>query len=275
MSKLPRFPGGAGGSSSIVEGGAAAAIIGKVGQIGDEFKQIRDWYDSNDGGEPLADFNLPSNGIRFGGGVRGELGPVPTQAGPALQPRQPTIPVVPQQRIQQVDNALARAGQRSSNQNGRGFTVDEDGDVFMNPNPPPPGFLLPLDSDWTAEEGALRDAIRRDRFRQGFRNVAIAGLGGVTAGEAYQTWKERAEWIAKNSGTPYEAKLPMPTTIPTDPAGDLDPSTNPVPNLPVFPAQTNPRAPQERTASNWLMPIDNQKRAVAVIHPSKEVDCSC
>ena len=43
MSKLPRFSGGgAGGASSIAEGGAAAAIIGKIGQIGDEFSEIKD-----------------------------------------------------------------------------------------------------------------------------------------------------------------------------------------------------------------------------------------
>ena len=133
-SKLPRF--GGGGGSSIAEGGAAAAIIGKIGQIGDVVSAVKDWYDGSDGGDPLPDFIIPSNGVRFGGGgVRGELGQAPTQAGPALPP-QPTIPVVPQQRIQQVDNALARAGQRSNNQNARGFTVDDDGDVFMMPGPP-------------------------------------------------------------------------------------------------------------------------------------------
>ena len=40
MSKIPRF--GQGGGSSIVEGGAAAAIIGKVGQIGDEFSETKE-----------------------------------------------------------------------------------------------------------------------------------------------------------------------------------------------------------------------------------------
>ena len=265
MSKLPRF---GGGGSSIVEGGAAA-IIGKVGQIGDEFSEIKDWYDG-DGGQPIANFNLPTGFRAGGGGVRGgSLGPVPQQ-----QAQQPTIPIVPQQRMQQVDNALARAGQRSNNQNGRGYTVDDDGDVFMMPGPPPPGSLLPLDADWGVEENALRDAIRRDRIQRGVRSAAIIGLGGVTANEMRKTLKERAEWIGKNSGAPYEAQFPVPS-IPTDGADDLDPSMKPVPELPVFPSQNNPRAPQERTASSWIMPINNQKRAVVVSNNQSGIDCSC
>jgi hypothetical protein len=268
MSKLPRF--GAGGASSIVEGGAAAAIIGKVGQIGNEFSEIKDWYDG-DGGEPIANFNLPTGFRTGGGGVRGgSLGPAPQQAAAPT----PTRPVIPQQRISQVDNALSRAGQRSNNQQSRGFTVDGDGDVFMQPRAPGPGDLLPLDADWGVEEGALRDAIRRDRIQRGVRNAALIGLGGITANEIRNTWKERAEWIAKNSGTPYEAKFPVPGIIPTDGAGDLDPSMKP-PELPVFPAETNPRAPQERTASNWILPINNQKRARFVNSNESKIDCSC
>jgi hypothetical protein len=264
MSKFPSF--GGGGGSSLAEGGAAAAIIGKIGQIGDEFKQIDDHISGRDQ-EYTPGVIGSYRGI--GGFQGGSLTrSSPTQAGP--RPTGP--PVVPRQRIAQVDNALSRAAQSSNNQESRGFTVDGDGDVFMLPGPPPPGTLLPLDADWTVEEDALQRAIRRDRFQRGARNVVIAGLGGVTANEAYQTWKQRAEWAVKNSGTPYEATFPV--GIPSDGAGDLDPSMKP-PELPNYPSQTNPRAPQERTSSNWLQPVNNAQRAVFVGGSSSKNDCAC
>jgi hypothetical protein len=275
----PRFPSSGG---SLAEGAAAAAIIGKAGQIADEFKQIHDHIRGND--QRINDNRTFRPGdVRTGGGrqrtpeqqrwfdrmLRGEnVGAYPESindgGSPLPPPQRPIIP--PQQRIDEVKNALEDAAKTSTRQgNNRGFIVDSDGDVIMGPSR---GVLMPFEHDWTAEADELRNW-QTPRQRAG--QIAMIGIGGETAREAYTTWRERAKWMAKNSGTPYEAK--MPVTIPTDAPGDLDPGMKP-PDLPVFPSKPNPIVPQQRTSSNWIMPVNTSNR-VSVVGHKDEVNCKC
>lgn len=152
--------------------------------------------------------------------------------------------------------------------------------------PVPRGVLLPVAGDWTAdldedpnETNAERDSRRqRAEWTRRGRNAAIVGIGGVSAGAIASTWKERAKWAAKNSGTTQQRQFPGPVnSIPNSgkPA-DLDPHQTD-PSLPVFPSKPVPRSPVDRTSSCWIRPVAHTERVIATQSETHHVsmDCTC
>jgi hypothetical protein len=167
---------------------------------------------------------------------------------------------------------LADDVERRQNQQQQGWENDNDNI--------PRGTLLPEADDWTDdlnqdpnETDAERDSRRRrsEWIRRG-TNAAIIGIGGLSAAEAARTWKDRVKWVAKNSGTTQQRQYPLPPSIPNSgQPSDLDPSAG---DLPVYPAQPNPRAPIERTVGGWIRPIDTTDRASSMVD-TVPMDCSC
>jgi hypothetical protein len=132
----------------------------------------------------------------------------------------------------------------------------------------PVGVLLPIEDDWTVDLGldpnesdVERDARRRrsEWIRRG-RLAGITAIGGISAGEIYNSWKDRSKWVIKNSGTIQGRKYPLPPSIPNAGGpGDLIPD-DPIPNTP----------------DNWIRPVQNYQRAVFVQNLDPHaMDCSC
>jgi hypothetical protein len=186
----------------------------------------------------------------------------PSNSTAAPELKEPLLPELPTPRQlplnpRAIDRAFDDAARDSNNSSG-----------VPPPYRVPRGTLLPFADDWTDDIRRLQEyETPRGRAQRNIRNIAIIGLGGVTAREGYTTWKERAKWMIKNSGSPYEAK--MPVTIPIDGPADLDPGNN----LPVYPAQPNPRQSIER--SNAGSQHANSEYDRAIVSQLERNTCCC
>jgi hypothetical protein len=151
-------------------------------------------------------------------------------------------------------------------------------DEEMKRSHPPRGTLLPhadddfdMNADPNESDQQRNNRLIRERWLRGTQAI----IGGATVPAAILTARERAKWLAKNSGTTQNRMYEPPTIPSSGGPSDLDPSTKP-PELPIFPAKPEV-TPPARSSPRWIRPIANTNRASFVPDNSGQqaMDCSC